>query len=206
MTSPCASPTWSFRAGRDWLPPSESRERALMRSSESCISSDARTASDGCEKIAIRPSPSVLTTLPPQLSITLASSATLCVTTAVASALPSVSYSAVLPRRSANRTVRSMICVMGASLSPREIGHKLSKYPANQRLSRYVLSLWLRRKLRCSFAAARSRERRTRPTLQVVQIRAQLVRAARVLELADRLGLDLANTLACHVELLADFF
>src|SRR5436190_10129626 len=41
--------------------------------------------------------------------------------------------------------------------------------------------------------------------LQVVQVRAQLVRPARVLELADRLRLDLADALARDVELLADF-
>ena len=69
----------------------------------------------GSSKIAIRPSPSVLTTLPPQLATTRASSATLWVTTEVASALPSVSYSAVLPRRSAKRTVRWIMRVMRAA-------------------------------------------------------------------------------------------
>src|SRR5678815_5936654 len=43
------------------------------------------------------------------------------------------------------------------------------------------------------------------PRSERVEIRAQLVRAARVLELADRLRLDLADALARHVELLADF-
>ena len=40
-------------------------------------------------------------------------SATVCVTSPEASALPSVSNSAVLPRKSANRTVRSRIWVIG---------------------------------------------------------------------------------------------
>ena len=40
----------------------------------------------------------------------------------------------------------------------------------------------------------------------VVEERAQFARAARVLELAQRLGLDLANALACHRELLTDLF
>ena len=66
----------------------------------------------GVSNTAIRPSPSVLTTWPPWAATICASSATLCVTTAVASALPSVSYIEVLPRRSANSTVRSMIWVM----------------------------------------------------------------------------------------------
>ena len=38
---------------------------------------------------------------------------TQCVTTEVASALPSVSYKPVLPRKSANKMLRSEICVMG---------------------------------------------------------------------------------------------
>ena len=45
-------------------------------------------------------------TVPLQSFTTPASSDTLCVTTVVARALPSDSYSEVLPRRSANRTVR----------------------------------------------------------------------------------------------------
>ena len=44
-----------------------------------------------------------------------------------------------------------------------------------------------------------------RPVL-VIQERAQLPRPARVLKLAQRLGLDLTDTLAGHRELLADFF
>src|SRR5687768_2558183 len=42
--------------------------------------------------------------------------------------------------------------------------------------------------------------------LVVHQERAQLLAAARVTELAQRLRLDLADTLARHVELLADLF
>ena len=71
------------------------------------------TACVGCSNSAIRPSPRVLTTRPPQAVDRRAPGrVTQCVTTEVASALPSVSNSAVLPRRSANRTVRSAICVM----------------------------------------------------------------------------------------------
>ena len=57
----------------------------------------------------------------------------------------------------------------------------------------------------CCAAACRRRPH-LRPTLQVVQICAQLVRTAGVLELADRLGLDLADAFTRHVELLAHFF
>src|SRR3546814_15942098 len=40
----------------------------------------------------------------------------------------------------------------------------------------------------------------------LVEERTQVVRAARMAQLAQRLGLDLANALAGDVELLADFF
>src|SRR5437868_14018279 len=43
-------------------------------------------------------------------------------------------------------------------------------------------------------------------SLQRINKTAQLVRTRRVLELAQRLGFDLADALARHVELLADFF
>jgi hypothetical protein len=83
-----------------------------MRASESCISSAAVTPWLGCSKTAIRPSPSVLITWPPWTVTMRASRATLRLTTAVASALPSVSYIEVLPRRSANSTVRCRTWVM----------------------------------------------------------------------------------------------
>src|ERR1700757_560691 len=47
---------------------------------------------------------------------------------------------------------------------------------------------------------------RLRPTLSVIQEAPQLPTAARMLELAQRLGLDLADALAGHRELLTDFF
>ena len=83
-----------------------------MRASESCMSSAAATLSAGVSNTAIRPSPSVFTTWPPWAATMRASRATLRVTTAVASALPSVSYIEVLPRRSANSTVRCRTWVM----------------------------------------------------------------------------------------------
>src|SRR5262249_1108159 len=43
-------------------------------------------------------------------------------------------------------------------------------------------------------------------TRSIVEERAQLPRPARVLQLAERLGFDLADTFAGHRELLADFF
>src|SRR4051794_12193259 len=54
----------------------------------------------------------------------------------------------------------------------------------------------------------RSADLRSRPwaTSTVAKEAAQLAATARVLELAQRLGFDLADALACHVELLADLF
>ena len=77
-----------------------------IRSSESCISSAATTALAESANTAISPSPRVLTTTPPEVETICAISDTLRVTTVVASVLPRVSYSAVLPRKSANKTVR----------------------------------------------------------------------------------------------------
>ena len=51
-------------------------------------------------------------TSPPASVTERASAVTVCVTTEVASALPSCSYSEVLPRRSAKRTVRSEMRVI----------------------------------------------------------------------------------------------
>ena len=148
-TSPWARPTWSLsgtggRGGNVGAPPSlasspipegvgplsrtgseRSSSAMPMRISESCMSSAAATAWLGSSKIAISPSPSVLITWPPWTATMRASRATLRLTTAVASALPSVSYIEVLPRRSANSTVRCRTWVMpigsggpsGASLS-----------------------------------------------------------------------------------------
>jgi hypothetical protein len=83
-----------------------------MVSSTSCIWIDACTAEPGVVNTAIRPSPSVLTTAPPQAATALDKAPTQWVTTEVASALPRVSNSDVLPRRSANNTVRTAIRVM----------------------------------------------------------------------------------------------
>src|SRR5437879_10294244 len=48
--------------------------------------------------------------------------------------------------------------------------------------------------------------RRARETRSVIQKAPQLPGPRRMLQLAQRLGLDLTNTLARHRELLADFF
>src|SRR6516164_7668159 len=138
-------------------PVSASRRRITM-SISSCIWSAASTACAAVGKTAIRPSPSVLTTTPPVAGTRREIASTVSVTIWDASVLPSNSYSAVLPRRSAKTTARRWMADM-----------------------------------RVGFA------------LEVVQVGAQLVRPARVLELADRLGLDLADAFARDVELLAHF-
>src|ERR1700753_3115965 len=141
-------------------PVSASRRRITM-SISSCIWSAASTACAAVGNTAIRPSPSVLTTTPPVAGTRREMASTVSVTMWDASVLPSSSYSAVLPRRSAKTTAR------------RWMGDMLRGLPV---------------------------------CFEVVQVGAQLVRTARVLELADRLGLDLADALARDVELLAHFF
>jgi hypothetical protein len=84
-----------------------------IAASASCICSAAGSAWAGVANTAIRPSPSVFTTWPPWRSTAGPKADTQCVTTEVASALPSVSYKPVLPRKSANKMLRSEICVMG---------------------------------------------------------------------------------------------
>src|SRR6185369_3332632 len=204
-TSPCARPTWSLsgtggRGGKVGAPPSyassppgseslagSTTSSAMpMRASESCMSSAALTPLFGRSNTAIRPSPSVLTTWPPWTVTMRARRATLRLTTAVASALPSVSYIAVLPRKSAKRTVRCRTWVM-----PKRGSWAFGREFIVPRMQKAV-------------PASRPGPLGN-PRSKRVEIRAQLVRAARMLELPDRLGLDLADPLAGDVELLADF-
>src|SRR3990167_4067691 len=128
--------------------------------------------------------------------------ARLCVMTVAASALPSLRYKAVLPRRSANRMALSRVVSMALERRGVDLGADSGGImrPVNEKPG-------LRAGSRRGKTAGRAPLTRQPCALsKIVKVGPELVRTRRVLEFADGLGLDLADALAGDVELLADLF